>query len=131
VSLIGGLTLDTGALIALDRRQMRAWALIAAAQEDDLALRAPADILAEFWRGKTRSKALRRLIDQGVDWVDVTPALAKRAGEALAAVRRGPSAIDAVVATVAAEHGDRVITSDPDDFERLAEHYRSLRVLAV
>jgi predicted nucleic acid-binding protein len=127
----GGLTLDTGVLVALDRRRKRAWALIAAAQQDELELRSPADVLAEFWRGATRSKAVRRLIDEGIEWVDVTPRLAKRAGEALAAVPRGPSAIDAIVATVAAEHGDRVVTSDVDDFQLLSDYYRSLRVVAV
>jgi predicted nucleic acid-binding protein len=61
----------------------------------------------------------------------VTPTLAKRAGWALADAGSGPSAIDALVATVAAAFGDVVLTSDPDDFVQLARHYRSLRVLGV
>ena len=131
MKLIGGLTLDTGALIALDRRRQRAWALVAAAREDELTLRAPADVLAEFWRGGTRTRSLRVLLDEGIEWVDVTPVLARRAGEALAAVSPGPSAIDAVVATVASDHGDRVVTSDPEDFQKLQDYYRSLRIISA
>lgn len=78
-----------------------------------------------------RSRNLRQLLEDGIEWVDVTPSIAKRAGEALAAIPSGPSAIDAIVATVAAEHGDRVVTADRDDFETLSQYYRSLRVLTV
>jgi predicted nucleic acid-binding protein len=126
-----GFTLDTGALIALQRRKLRAWRFVELAQRDDLELRAPADVLAEFWRSTPVVRPLRTLIDDGVQWIDVTPNLAKRAGRALADAGTGPSAVDALVATVAAAFGDVVLTSDPDDFESLARHYRSLRVLAV
>jgi len=64
------------------------------------------------------------LIDDGIAWVDVTPHLAKRAGRALANAGAGPSAVDALVATVAAAFGDIVLTSDPEDFEQLRQHYR-------
>lgn len=126
-----GFTLDTGAFIALQRRKRRAWRFIELAEQDDLELRAPADVLAEFWRGTGTIAPLATLIDSTVHWIDVTPRLAKRAGHALADAGAGPSAIDALVATVAATFGDTVLTSDPNDFARLAQHYRSLRVLAV
>jgi predicted nucleic acid-binding protein len=38
---------------------------------------------------------------------------------------------DALVATVAAEFGDTVLTSDIRDFDRLRRHYPDLEVLAV
>jgi len=126
-----GFTLDTGALIALQRRRPRAWRFIELARRDGLELHAPADILAEFWRGTPIIRPLATLIDEAVHWIDVTPSLAKRAGRALADAGAGPSAVDALVATVAAAFGDVVLTSDPDDFARLARHYRSLRVLGV
>jgi len=126
-----GFTLDTGAFIALQRRKSRAWKFIELAQRDDLELRAPADVLAEFWRGTPVIRPLTTLIDEGMHWIDVTPSLAKRAGRALADAGSGPSAIDALVATVAAAFGDVVLTSDPDDFAQLARHFRSLRVLGV
>jgi predicted nucleic acid-binding protein len=126
-----GFTLDTGALIALQKRKRRAWQFVELAVADDLELRAPAAILAEFWRGPVTMKPLATLIESAISWVDVTPRLARRAGLALVDAGRGPSAIDALVATVAALHGDVVLTSDVEDFARLANHYPGLRVLRV
>jgi predicted nucleic acid-binding protein len=126
-----GFTLDTGALIALQRRKRRAWNFVELAHRDDLELRAPADVLAEFWRGARLGGPLATLIEEGIHWIDVTPSLAKRAGRALADAGPGPGAVDALVATVAAAFGDVVLTSDPHDFARLARHYRGMRVLGV
>jgi hypothetical protein len=61
-----GLTLDTGAFIALQRRKNFAWKFIELAQRDDLELRAPADVLAEFWRGTPVIRPLTTLIDEGM-----------------------------------------------------------------
>jgi predicted nucleic acid-binding protein len=126
-----GFTLDTGAFIALQRRKRRAWHFVELASIDGLELRAPADVLAEFWRGTPLIRPLSTLIESGIAWVDVTPNLAKRAGRALADAGPGPSAVDALVATVAATFGDTVLTSDPDAFTRLTRHYRGLRILRV
>lgn len=126
-----GFTLDTGALMALQRKRQRAWRFVELARHDELDLRAPADVLAEFWRGTPLIRPLATLLDDGVQWIDVTPALGKRAGRALADAGAGPSAIDALVATVAAAFGDIVLTSDAEDFARLTRHYRGLRVLTV
>jgi predicted nucleic acid-binding protein len=126
-----GFTLDTGALIALQHKKARAWRFIELAERDGLDLRAPADVLAEFWRGAPSFAAVATLVETGIHWIDVTKSLAKRAGRALADAGPGPSAVDALVATVAAAFGDTVLTSDPEDFSRLARHYRSLRVLGV
>ena len=65
--------------------------------------------------------------------VDVDPlddALAKMAGEALAAVPRA-TAVDAVVMASAAKRGDSVYTADYEDLTRLQAHFRGVRVLAV
>jgi predicted nucleic acid-binding protein len=126
-----GFTLDTGALIALQRRKTRAWRFVELARRDELELRAPADVLAEFWRDSSLPHPLTTLMGTGVQWIDVTPTLAKRAGRALTDAGSGPSAVDALVATVAAIFGDVVLTSDPDDFARLTRHYRGLRILRV
>jgi predicted nucleic acid-binding protein len=126
-----GFTLDTGALIALQKRKRRAWQFVELAVADDLELRAPAAILTEFWRGPVKMKAPATLIESAISWIDVTPSLARRAGVALLDAGRGPSAVDALVATVAALHGDVVLTSDIEDFTRLANHYPGLRVLRV
>jgi hypothetical protein len=65
--------------------------------------------------------------------VDVEPlseALAKLAGEALAAVRSA-SVVDAIVMASAARRGDIVYTSDVEDLERLRRRFPSVRVLRV
>ena len=126
-----GFTLDTGAFIALQKRKRRAWRFVELAALDDIELRSPADVLAEFWRVPPANKPFTTLIESAVDWIDVTPSLAKRAGLALVGAGRGPSAIDALVATVAAAYGDIILTSDIQGFARLAKHYPGLRVLQV
>jgi hypothetical protein len=56
--------------------------------------------------------------------------LAKTAGEAVAAVK-GAGAIDAIVMASAATRGDRVLTSDFDDLDRLRSYFPAVRLLQV
>ena len=57
-------------------------------------------------------------------------ALARAAGEAIAAVR-GATVVDAIVMASAALRGDMVWTSDMDDLGRLAPYFPEVRLLAV
>lgn len=121
------MTFDTGALIALERRRHRMRRVFATAVRDELRITVPAPVLVEWWRGRTD------LADDILDSMDVEPldeALAKLAGEALAAVPRA-TPIDAVVMASAARRGDIVYTSDYDDLEVLQRYFGSVRVLAV
>jgi predicted nucleic acid-binding protein len=122
-----GLTFDTGALIALERRAQRMRAVIERALERDQAITVPADVVAEWWRGRTD---LRDSIVAAVDIEPLTEALAKRAGEALGAVP-GATLVDAIVMASAASRGDIVYTSDVQDLERLRRRFPSVRVLRV
>jgi hypothetical protein len=47
-----GLTLDTGALIALERRDRRMIAVLAAAHQADLVVTVPSPVLVEWFHGK-------------------------------------------------------------------------------
>jgi predicted nucleic acid-binding protein len=126
-----GLTLDTGALIQLEKRSRRTTEIISAAVEEGLPLRIPAAVVAEFWHG-SHGRGLSGLIE--VATVPDTRIHAQRAGEALRAIgkaRRGPSVVDALVAALAHAHGDAVLTTDPDDLGALAVHFRGLRVLSL
>lgn len=127
-SASGGLVLDTGALIAFERRKRRVLALLDTAAAVGLDVRAPAAVVGEFWRGGHRKEA-REVVEATA--VPDTVELARRAGEALAVVARGPSVVDAFVAALASQQGDRIVTSDPHDFSELAHHFGRLRVLAV
>lgn len=122
------ITLDTGALIALERRDLRMRRLLILAARDRETLVVPTVVLGEWWRGRSD---LRDEIVEAVVIERLDAELAKRAGEALAVVR-GATFVDAVVMASAASRGDVVYTSDPDDLIRLHAHFRGVRrVLAV
>lgn len=122
-----GMTLDTGALIALERRRARVLRLLRAAVELKMPVTVPVAVLAEWWRGRTdaREAILSALLIEPMD-----AALARTTGEALAAVR-GATLVDAIVTASAARRGDVILTSDPSDLARLADHFGAVRVLAV
>lgn len=122
-----GLTFDTGALIALERRKPRMREILERALAKDQPITVPADVVAEWWRGRTD---LRIDILDSVDVEPLSESLAKLAGEALAAVRSA-TLVDAIVMASAARRGDIVYTSDVADLERLRRRFPSVRVLRV
>jgi hypothetical protein len=93
----------------------------------DQPITVPADVVGEWWRGRTDVR------DDLLECVDVEPLsmeLAKRAGEALGAVR-GSTLVDAIVVASAAARGDIVYTSDVADLQRLCVRFPGVRVLGV
>ena len=122
-----GLTFDTGALIALEHRRQWMKAVFERALAADQRITVPADVLGEWWRGRSD---LRDAIVASVDVEPLTEVLAKRAGEALASIR-GATLVDAIVMVSAASRGDLVYTSDVGDLERLRKHFPTVRVLGV
>ncbi len=122
-----GLTFDTGALIALERRRPRMRAVLEHALAADQPITVPAAVVGEWWRGRTE---LRDAILAAVDIEPLTAQLAKVAGEALAAMPQA-TLIDAIVVASAASRGDIVYSSDVDDLERLRRHFPGVRVLGV
>lgn len=123
-----GLTLDTGALIALERRDRRALAFIEAAQRDDVTVTVPSPVVAEWWRGQRGSAAA---LLHAFDIERTSLEVARAAGDALAQVGHGPSVVDAIVVASAASRGDRVLTGDVRDLERLGEYFPGVRLLRV
>jgi len=123
----GGLTFDTGALIALERRTQRIWEIYRTAMHDAVPITVPAAVVLEWWRGRTD---VRERVLAGVKVEALHAALAKAAGEALASVKSS-TPIDAVVMASAAQRGDVVYTSDVGDLEKLRRHFPGVRVLAV
>jgi hypothetical protein len=115
----GGVTLDAGALIALDRNDRRVIAVLARAAQRGSRLTIPASALAQAVREPARQVRLARLIRQpttdvtALDRVDAT-----QVGRLLAA--SGTSdVVDAHVVVCARRAGQSVITSDPDGLHRL------------
>ena len=119
-SEVGGLTLDAGALIALQRGDPRIRSLLRQALDRGLRLTLPATVLAQAWRGGPRAAHISRLVKDrehvAVIPLDETEAYA--VGEI--ASRTGQSdVVDIHVALCARRVGDRVVTSDPADISAI------------
>lgn len=124
---MSGATLDTGALIALERRRPRISQVMALAIAERRRVTVPTAVVMGWWRRRTG------LAERILGSVDVEPldlVLAQAVGEALAAVP-GATPIDALVMASAARRGDVVYTADVEDLERLRAHFPTVRVLAV
>ncbi len=87
-----GITFDTGALIALERRGQRARQIVERAAEEKIRITVPSAVVTEWWRGRSDT---RQYIVAAVRIELLTESLAKIAGEALAAVKSA-TAIDAI-----------------------------------
>ena len=121
------LTLDTGALIAIERNRQRMVTMFKYARVSGREVLVPAVCVAEWWRGRTD---LRQDLLDAVRVVHTDDALVKTAGEAIGAVR-GAGCIDALVMAVAARHDGIVFTSDVGDLSRLQAFFPAVRVLGV
>lgn len=121
------MTLDTGALIALERRRQRVVALLRLARVDGTRVVVPSVCVAEWWRGRTddREDILESVLVEHTD-----DALVRLAGEAIATVP-GATCVDALVMASAARRGGVVVTSDVGDLLRLQRAFPSVRVLGV
>ena len=109
-----GLTLDTGALIALEtgsrRMALRVEQAVAAGAE----LAIPAGVVAQAWRGGARQARIAKLLQLKVTSVVALDAkLALRVG-ATCATTGSADVVDVTVALCARERGHPVVTSDPD-----------------
>jgi hypothetical protein len=124
---MSGLTFDTGALIALERRRQRIARVFTTAVIDGWIVTVPSVVIGEWWRGRSDA---RETILRGVRIERIDTALAKAAGEAIALVR-GATVVDAIVMASAARRGDVVYTSDFSDLDRLRAFFPAVRVLAV
>lgn len=110
-----GLTLDTGALIQLERGDERVRSLLRHALEEDLPIAVPAGVLAQAWRGGPRQARIARLLADPAVRVAVLDDPTARAVGLLVARSGHSDVVDVSVVLCAAEHGDVVVTSDPDD----------------
>lgn len=128
-----GVTLDTGALIAMERRKPRAMMLLRAAREHRAELFCTTPLISEWWRGRTD---VRDDIKRSVTVVPFPLRAAEAAGVVLSQMRsereRVRLAIDTMVMAFAAMYGGAVVyTSDMSDLARLHEYFPSVRVLSV
>jgi hypothetical protein len=111
------LILDAGALIAFERGDRTVQAFLERAHREDIEVRTTTAAVAQTWRNPARQVALARLL-RGIDERELTKSRARAIGVLLARVKH----IDVVDASLvdAANEGDEILTSDPDDLARLA-----------
>ncbi|ADP80427.1 PIN domain-containing protein [Pseudofrankia inefficax] len=111
--------LDSGALIALERRAHRVLTII-----DELAIKGffahiPAGVLAQVWRGSARQHAVIGLVRSDTVRVEpLTESVAMKVGRLLA-VTGTSDVVDGHVALLARDLGAPVVTSDPKDIHVL------------
>ena len=115
-----GLTLDTGALLALDRPGK---AVVMQARLDETLRRGgtlciPVGVIAQAWRSSRQARLARLLKSRDIDIAIMTPNVARSVG--LLCARTGHNdVIDVHVAMCARERRHAVVTSDPDDLSRI------------
>ncbi len=114
-----GITLDAGALIALDRGDKRVIALLDRALAQGRVFRVPSGVLGQVWRnGRVQVTLARFLRTEDVKIVPLDEQVARSCGELCAATNTS-DIIDASVVIVARERRDPIVTSDPNDLRRL------------
>lgn len=115
------LVLDTGALIALDRNDRRAWAMLRNAANDSAPVSVPTGAVAQAWRDGSRQALVARALTH-CDEVALDGSLARAAG-LLCGRADTPDVVDASVALVAAARSQTgpiaLVTSDTTDLQHL------------
>jgi predicted nucleic acid-binding protein len=118
---MSGLTFDTGALIALERRKQSMVRVYTTAQRAGVRITVPTVVLAEWWRAGA-GKRLRERLVASVHVEDLTKRIAALAGEALGVVvgvKPDVGTIDGIIMTSAWLRGDMIYTTDVGDLESL------------
>jgi hypothetical protein len=112
-----GTTYDAGALLAAEANRRELWAIHARSLQRGERPVVPAGVLAQAWRGGPQAQLSRLL--RGCRIEDLDEGRARAAGVACAR-SASRDVVDASVVAGALARGDLVITSDPDDLQKIA-----------
>ena len=123
-----GLTLDTGALLALDRaaHRERVQNALERARHRGGSICIPTEVVAQAWRS-ARQVELARLLKTEIEFALMTSDAARRVGR-LCATTGHADVVDIYVALCAKERRHAVVTSDPDDIARVDPSLPLIRV---
>ncbi len=119
--------LDTGALVAIEKRDRNVGAMLQVLQAQGVPVRTSAAVVAQVWRDGRKQALLARVL-AGVKVIGLTPGHDRATGELMA--RAGSSdVVDAHVALLVDE-GDQLLTSDREDLRQLlaAKHIDAMVV---
>jgi len=122
------LALDSGALIAAEKDQ-RVEATIRKWLREGARLLIPTPAIAEAIRGGPRDAAANRLIKAANRVANTSEAMARDAGERLGSTSSSGTVDALIVATAEAYLATDILTTDPDDIQRLASSH--LNVVAL
>jgi hypothetical protein len=120
VTVASGLTLDAGALVAMDHPGQ---AIVMQARLEETLRRGgtvcvPVGTIAQAWRSPRQVRLARLLKSRDIDIAIMTPNVARSVG--LLCARTGhDDVIDVHVALCAAQRRHAVVTSDPDDIRHV------------
>ena len=136
--MVRRLILDSGAIIALSRREDRARALVAAALELEIPVIIPAPVIAETTRGTNADAVIDRVLRWMLRGSGVLAPIGERearvAGRLLRQLGRAyaghnPPTVDAMLVAVAVVRGGGILlTGDADDLQALAARNPEVRV---
>lgn len=121
---MNGLTLDTGALIAVERGSARMTALLRRVVADGLPLSVPAAALAQAWRDGSRQARLARLLTAPETEVVAMDHATARAIGSICGQARVDDVVDVSVVLCARERRDTIVTADQRDLRRIDAEVR-------
>ncbi len=116
---MAGATLDTGALIAIERADLRMQALLDEAHATGAVLAVPAGAVAQAWRSGTRPARRARFLKLAIVAVVPLDEPEARAAGAMCGRTATADVIDASVVICARARQHVVVSSDPDDLTAL------------
>lgn len=116
---MSGITLDAGALIAIDDGDRRVALDLRMALRERIAVVIPAGVLAQTWRDGSRQARLALFASSEGVRVEALDERRARAAGQLCGLAGTSDVIDASVVIGARMRGDRVYTSDAEDLRRL------------
>ena len=124
-----GLTLDTGALLAMDHPGK---AIVMQARLDETLRRGgtlcvPVGVIAQAWRSSRQVRLARLLKSRDVAIAIMTPNVARSVGLLCASTGHN-DVIDVHVALCARERQHAIVTSDPEDMARIDPALPVIRV---
>lgn len=126
------LILDSGAVLALARADVRARSFVQRARELGADVVIPVVVVGETTRGSgPRDAALNRVL-KAVGAIPAASEVTGRLAGTLLAAAGSDQTVDAfVVAEAVLRQGAQVLTGDPDDLGRLAEGHPGVRISLV
>ena len=112
------MTYDAGALLAAEASRRDLWAIHVRSLQRGERPVVPVTVLAQAWRGGPQAQLSRLLRGCRVESLDELRARAV----GVACARSGvPDTVDATVVVGAVARGDLVVTSDPEDLQRISD----------